>query len=214
MRIFLLVLLVWPAAAAAQPELISASVAVTWLGGWGAGASGVRVDEAPVSLGVVSPPALVVLWRGQPGWTFRSDGRFSGGGGAGTRAGESGSLWIAVTRGDVRLELEYGPRTRTVRVNGRPVPLPEGHGVVLIDHVDEEPEVVRTLSLAGEEPEPVEVFLGRSQEIREFMRCDVPLPADIFFVAGVAPDLAGRFRDFMQETLDERCRLMGGNDQG
>ena len=211
MRIFsvLLLLSALPAAAEAQPLSISASVAVTWLDRTGS-SSGLPVDGAPASLGMVSPPTLVVLWRGQPGWAFMGDGppegiSFEGSSGIGPSGEPFHS--VAVMHGKVRLELEYWPRTRTARVNRRPIPLPEGHDVVLLDHVDEEPEVVRTLSVDGEGPEPIEVFLGRSPEVRQFMRCDVPLPEGVF--AELGADLAGRFRDYMQELLDGRCELMG-----
>ena len=197
--------------AAAQPLSISASVAVTWLNPSSAPAD--HLGENPPSLGVVSHPALVVLWRGQPGWTFRGSGpsggmSFEGSSGI-TPSGEPFHS-IAVVHGDIRLELEYGPRERTARVNGIPVLLPEGHDVILLDHVDEEPEVVQTLSVGGEESEPIETFLGRSQEIREFMRCDMPLPEGIFLVNEAEPELAGRFHEYVQTILNERCRMLAG----
>ena len=201
--------------AAAQPSSISASVAVTWLNPVSAPAD--HVGDNPPSLGVVSHPALVVLWRGQPGWKFRGPPdhpahlwtvpfEWSGG----TAPGGERYHSIAVTHRAIRLELEYGPRGRTVQVNGVPVLLPEGHDVVLLDNVDEEMEVVRTLSVGGEESEPIETFLGRSPEIREFMRCDLPLPEDIFLVDETQPEFAEQFREYMQAIFDERCLLLGG----
>ena len=196
-----------PASSVAQPLSISASVAVTWLNPISAPAD--HLGENPPSLGVVSHPTLVVLWRGRPGWTFTGTGPAAGvsfEGSSGTTAGGDSFHSIAVTHGDIRLELEYGTRARTARVNGVPVLLPEGYDVILLDRVDEEPEVVRTLSVGGEESEPIETFLSRSQEIREFMRCEVPLPEDVF--SSAAPELAGRFRESMQTTLDDRCRML------
>ena len=42
--------------------------------------------------------------------------------------------------------------------------------------------------------------LGRSETVREFVRCDVPLPEDAFDNE--------RFRRGMQTSMDERCELM------
>ena len=115
---------------------------------------------------------------------------------------------IVVTHGAIRLELEYNLQGRAAVVNGVPVQLPEGHDVILLDHVDQEPEVVGTLSVGGEELEPIETFIGRSPSLREFVRCDVPLPEDAF--ASEDPELSARFREFMQGSLDERCQMLLG----
>ena len=212
-RIFLVLLTgALSAPAAAQPLPISASVAVTWLNPISAPAN--HVGENPPSLGIVSHPALVVLWRGQPGWKFRGDTgpleavSFEGSSGAAPDGERHHS--IAVMHGGIRLELEYGPRGRTAQVNGVPVLLPDEHDVILLDNVDVELEVARTLSLGGEASEPVETFLGRSPEIREFMRCDLPLPEDVFLVNEADPEIAGQLREYVQTILDERCLLLLG----
>lgn len=212
MRIFLVLLAgALSAPAAAQPLSVSASVAVTWLNPISAQAD--HVGENPPSLGVVSHPALVVLWRGQPGWKFMGTGpleavSFESSGGT-TPNGEWNHS-IAVTHGDIRLDLGYGPSERTAQVNGTPVLLPEGHDVILLDNVDVDLEVVGTLSVGGDESEPIETFLGRSSEIREFMRCGLPLPEDVFVVDEVDPETAERFHKYVQTLLDERCLLLLG----
>lgn len=61
-----------------------------------------------------------------------------------------------------------------------------------------------------DESEPIETFLGRSSEIREFMRCDLPLPEDVFVADGVDPEMAERFHEYVQTLLDERCLLLLG----
>ena len=214
MRIFLVLLAgALSAPATAQPLSISASVAVTWLNPVSAPAD--HVGENPLSLGIVSHPAFVVLWRGQPGWKFRGDTgplaavSFESSSGA-APDGERYHA-IAVMHGGIRLDLEYGSRGRTARVNGVAVLLPEEHDVILLDNVDIELlEAARTLSLGGEASEPVETFLGRSPEIREFMRCDVPLPEDVFLVNEADPEIAGQLREYVQTILDERCLLLLG----
>ena len=161
-------------------------------------------------MGMVSHPTLVVLWRGEPGWALTAPGGRVGFGGR-FEGGPGGDELhsIVVEHGDIRLELEYNLRGRSAVVNGLPVELPDGHDVILLDHVNTELEVVGTLSVGGQVLEPVETFLGRSPEIREFMRCDVPLPDDAF-ASEDEPELAAQFRVVMQAMFDERCQLLVG----
>ena len=67
--------------------------------------------------------------------------------------------------------------------------------------------IIETLRVEGRDGEWIETFLGRSETIREFVRCDVPLPPDVF--TGNA-----RFRRGMQRSLDERCQLLDGTYPG
>lgn len=72
MRSFLILLvLTAPAVTTAQPLSVTASVAVTWLDRVDA-EPGTPTFGEPVSLGSVFPPAVVVLWRGRPGWRSRT----------------------------------------------------------------------------------------------------------------------------------------------
>ena len=66
-----LLMLTVHAATAAQPLSVTASVAVTWLDRVDAELAPPTFGE-PVSLGSVFPPAVVVFWRGQPGWAFEA----------------------------------------------------------------------------------------------------------------------------------------------
>lgn len=202
-----LLALTTPAAVAAQPLSISASVAVTWLDRADAGS---RPPTFPYlrgapSLGSVFPPAVVALWRGEPGWTFDAGSAdavaFFGWDGPGQ--GDEYLRSTRLTQGSVSLELAYVPATRTAFVNGLPVRLPAGHDVILVDHADEQPTVAGTLRVGGSEPELIEEFLGRSPDILAFARCDVALPED------ASPD-GERIRRAMQGILDERCQLMAG----
>lgn len=206
---FLVVLaLATPAAVAAQPLSISASVAVIWLDRADAEPRPPTFGEPP-SLGSVFPPAVVALWRGRPGWAFDADSAdavaFSGWDGPGQDGEHIRSTRL--TQGSVSLELAYVPATRTAFVNGLPVRLPAGHDLILVDHADEQPTVAGTLRVGGSEPELIEEFLGRSPDILAFVRCDVALPED------ASPD-GERIRRAMQGILDERCQLMAGTHPG
>ena len=212
MRVFFVLLLagalVAPAVVEAQPLPLSASVAVTWLNPISAPADDIGLN--PPSLGTVSHPTIAVLWRGRPGWLFADTSvansmSFEGSLHA-TPTGVA-SHSITVARGGVRLKLEHGVLKRTVSINGEPLVLPEGHNVVLLDHVDGHLEVAQTLRVDGRGPEPVEAFLGRSPELREFVRCGTPLPGDVFADGQLEPELADQLRESMQSMLDERCRL-------
>ena len=208
------------APALAQPLSLTASAAVTWitdthaapplasepaLPDWDA-----VLERGDVSMGDVHHPAIVVVWRGQPGWMFQDDTpdsantlSFSGG----TDFGREPSSLVPIStvsamQGAVRLEIAYVHATRELTVNGIPVNLPEGHDVVLVDDVDADPVVVGTLHIGGSEPEWVETFLARSVRVIDFIRCDLPLPEDAFGDK--------RFRRGMQRTLDERCEMRTG----
>ena len=115
----------------------------------------------------VHHPAIVVVWRGQPGRMFEDDDpetantlSFSGG----TDFSRGPSLvplpTVSVKQGAVRLEIAYRHETRELTVNGIPVDLPEGHDVVLVDDVDVAPVVVGTVRIGGSEPEWVETNQG------------------------------------------------------
>ena len=126
-------------------------------------------------MGSVHPPAVVVVWRGRPGWTFKDDTpetantlSFSSSGTYSRRTGEP--IRVSARQGAVRLELAYEHSTREARVNGILVQLPEGHDVILVDDADAEAVVVGTLRVGGSEPEWIEVFLGRPETVREFVR--------------------------------------------
>ena len=205
MRSFLILLvLTAPAVTTAQPLSVTASVAVTWLDRVDA-EPGTPTFGEPVSLGSVFPPAVVVLWRGRPGWAFEDVTErvsFSGWDGPGADFRST-----RVMQGKIELVLIYDPATRTARVNGLPVQLPAGHDVILVDDVDDQPAVVGTLSVGGSAPMLIEGFLGRDPTLMEFVRCDVPLPEEVF---------RGRahIRRGMQRILDERCQLMAGTHPG
>lgn len=214
--LLLLVLLITAPASVAQPMSITASAAVTWISGGAQTAappppeteSVARPGPDDVSMGDVRHPALVVVWRGQPGWMFEDGTPDS----VNTMSFSSASEFsrpsltpvstLSVKQGAVRLEIAYRYETRELRLNGMPVHLPGGHDVVLVDHVDDEPVVVDTLRIGGSERERVEALLARSDRVLDFLRCDLALPEDTFGHE--------RFRRGMQRVFDERCEMMIG----
>ena len=125
---------------------------------------------------------LLVLWRGSPGW-FRKGGGASGSGGAGSGTGPGArstirTAWIA--QGGVNLSVRFDPAARMVWIQDEEIVLNDAN-VVLADGVDapDGVRVVRTLRIDPEyvatlKPVPVQVFIRRSPEIVEFLRCDVP----------------------------------------
>lgn len=208
-RLVLMVLVPGTVPAAAQPLDISASAAVTRAGWESARAPTAELGDT--SVGFIVHPALVVVWRGRPGWTFRMEGDTSSAefvGGAPARDGHVG-VRSAVSRGDLTLEFAYVPATREATVNGISLRMPDGHNVVLVDDADTGTPSMETLGIEPGEPERVEAFLGRSAAVREFARCDVRLPDGLPpLSAGVDPALV---RTMLQQMLDERCgTLMAG----
>jgi len=119
---------------------------------------------------------LLVLWRGTPGWYAR--------GGTSSSSG-SGSLDVWSERfsnGGLEFELSGDFATGTVTLLGQTITL-KGANVILVDDVDSAKgaRIVRTLTVDGqvsEDRSPVRVLpvLGRSQELRDYLRCEVPLP--------------------------------------
>ena len=206
-----LVLMPGAAPAGAQPLDISASAAVTWAG-WGSreGAGPPATELGDSSVGFIAHPALVVVWRGQPGWTFRAAGDTSSFGfdsGEPTPDGHS-AVRVAVSRGDLTLVFAYVPATREATVNGVSFQMPDGHNVVLVDDADTEAPSMATLGIEPGAPERVEAFLGRSAAVREFARCDVRLPDGLLPPpAGVDPAMV---RNMFQQMLDERCGTLMG----
>lgn len=201
-----LVLVLVPGAvpAGAQPLDISASAAVTWAG-WGSWDGPPATELGDSSVGFIAHPALVVVWRGQPGWTFRAAGdtnSFGFDSGEPTPDGHP-AVRVAVSRGDLTLAFAYVPATREATVNGISFQMPDGHNVVLVDDADTEAPRMATLGIEPGAPERVEAFLGRSAAVREFARCDVRLPDGLLPPpAGVDPAMV---RNMFQQMLDERC---------
>ncbi len=117
---------------------------------------------------------LLVLWRGSPGWFTRG----GGGGGSGSRGrDDTVVLTMRIQYGDVDLELVFDPVARMAQLDERQIPLGDAN-VILIDAVDTLPQVVGTTRVESTIPESgrrIEMVLRRSNELLEYLRCDVRL---------------------------------------
>lgn len=122
---------------------------------------------------------LLILWRGSPGW-------FAKGGGSGSSGGGSGNTWRHSFRdGGHEFDVSYDFASRIATVQGQDVRLRDAN-VILVDRADssEGIQIVGTIKVdgtledAGGNRSPVRVLrvMGRSKEIRDFLRCDTPLP--------------------------------------
>jgi hypothetical protein len=142
---------------------------------------------------------LLILWRGSPGWFWRSAGGASGGGGAGSSMGAGPSSTIRtewISQGGVNVTVRFDPAARKVWIQELEIAL-DAANVVLVDGVDAPagPQVVRTLRIDPEyqesmRPVPVQTFMRRSPEIVDFLQCDV-------FVPGLKP--------YEQQVFDMWC---------
>jgi hypothetical protein len=121
---------------------------------------------------------LLVLWRGTPGWWATGSSSSSGGGGA-----IGGGGWShRFSQGGHTFEISGDSNAHTVDILGRTFDLTKGNAI-LIDGVDspEGPRVVGTLMVDpllpdGGDPNQILMLLGRVKELREYLRCDAPLP--------------------------------------
>jgi hypothetical protein len=146
--------------ATSPSRVISAAVEASW---FATGRSGVEHLE------------LVVLWRGTPGW-FMEPGGSSGGSSGGN--GVPRSSWI--TRGEVRLTVEFDPAKRIATIQGQRLALAD-HNVVFVDDVDAPggPRIVKTLQVARIMPGSagqIGLVLKDSPEVIKFLRCDATRP--------------------------------------
>jgi len=117
----------------------------------------------------------LVLWRGTPGW-FMEPGGSSGG-----RSGRSGAPRTSwVTRGTLRLTVEFHSEKRVAAIQGQLLDLAD-HNVVLVDDVDAPtgPRVTKMLTVARAMPGSagqIGLVLRESPEIMSFLRCDATRP--------------------------------------
>jgi hypothetical protein len=151
-------------------------------GGTSSGAN--PVSPAVVASWIVGVPAegtprlqILVLWRGKAGWFLegQSGGMTSGGGGS-SAGGRRETIVQNSSYGSRQLALEFtvDSDTRTLRLQGREVPLGVDN-VVLMDDVDgpDGPTLVGTRLV---DPEMTEAYrldevLRRSPELVAFLRC-------------------------------------------
>ncbi len=117
--------------------------------------------------------ALLVLWRGKPGWFLRrSESRTASVG------GDDAEFTTTAKYGGIQLDLTIQWATNIARVQGKAVEISHGN-VIFVDNIDDlhGANVVGTSSISPELPIPmrIEAALRRSREIIAFLRCDLRL---------------------------------------
>ncbi len=115
--------------------------------------------------------AMLMLWRGKPGW-------FVVGARAESQGGSGAAIKGTMDYGDVRLEYELSPGL--ARVQGRPVDLPAGTNVLLIDDVDRKGNAPAITAITGDlttrDANPrLSSFLKQTPAALTFLRCGEPL---------------------------------------
>ena len=137
----------------------------------------VMVTSRTRSVGDVHELELLILWRGTPGWWATGSSSSSGGGGSG------GGAWSdRFSQGGQTFEISGDNNARTADILGRTFDLTKGNAI-LIDGVNSPagPRVVGTLAVDprlpnGGDPNQILMLLGRVKELRDYLRCDTPLP--------------------------------------
>ena len=116
--------------------------------------------------------ALLVLWRGRPGWFLIGSSRSA------SYSGGSGPFNATLSYGGLQLTLSYSPEKRLVMVGDLSVSLAEGQNAILVDAVDQPPwriAGVASVTARIEGNPTMASLLGESPEIVSFLRCDVPM---------------------------------------
>jgi|SRR3954467_9490563 hypothetical protein len=140
-----------------------------------------------------SKTTLLVLWRGAPGWFAKSDGRAGGGGSSGGGGGSGSHAFQYFSRGGVTFSMEYDHEQHTVKILNETFSLKEVN-VVLVDFVGSQagaaivgwrwidPGPPAPPLVPGALPDPVAGVIRRSDELFDYLRCDVSLPEPVMRV--------------------------------
>jgi len=162
--------------------------------------------------------ALLVLWRGSPGWYSRGGGSSSSGGGGGRPGQEVGSF--SLTYGGRTLSIDLIYSAGLAKVLDQEISLADTN-VVLVDDVDgtsggrivDRRRVDPTLpqvsnpALRTMEDDPAITAIRRAPELGTFLQCDVPVPVPTDAgPAGSDPAVRDRLREYVQGMLTEVCR--------
>ena len=121
---------------------------------------------------------VLVLWRGTPGWS-----QPTGSSGSSSSGGSSGGSWSErYSRGSFSFEISGDARTRTANILGRTLDLTKGNAI-LVEGADSPngPQIARTLVVDTPLPNGANLneilkVLGQVKELREYLRCGIPLP--------------------------------------
>jgi hypothetical protein len=166
--------------------------------------------------------ALLVLWRGSPGWYSRGGGNSSSGGGGSSAGREVGSF--SLTYGGRTLSIDFNYTARSARLLEQEISLADTN-VVLVDDVDGpsgahivsrlwvDPKLPETDSSGPRtiEDDPAITAIRRAPEAGAFLQCDVPLPmATGIDAAAVDPTVRDRVSEYVQGVLTQICRAAIG----
>src|SRR5262245_23951185 len=129
------------------------------------------------SVGDVHELELLVLWRGTPGWWATGSSGSSGG------VNSSRGAWSQrFSQGGQDFEIRGDSNAHTADILGRTFDLTKGNAI-LLDEVDSPggPRIVGTVAVDprlpnGTDPNQILMLLGRVKELRDYLRCDTPLP--------------------------------------
>jgi hypothetical protein len=123
---------------------------------------------------------LLVLWRGSPGWFFKSGAHGASGGGGGT----SGNDWQSFSYGGLTFDLAYDFDRQIVTILKQDVSFKDTN-VVLVDAVDGSTggRIVGQLRVdvppapAGDPaPDPIARIIKTSPVLYEYLQCGIPAP--------------------------------------
>lgn len=117
---------------------------------------------------------LAVIWRGRPGWYMEGTGQGGSGGATST------TFQQTIKYGGVHLSFQFVTSKRQLVVQDGPALDLGDANVVLVDHVTEPAKlaVVSKLTIPSMLTGPGELVVpfGRSNEIFNFLQCDVEVP--------------------------------------
>lgn len=201
--------------------IVALLVITTWVAHAQMGSSSRPLSATVVSSYVThnGSLALLVLWRGSPGWYLGSGahGRSGGGGQAGRQTG-----WLSYSSGGHTVSVELDYSARAARILGQEVSLADTN-VVLVDDVDGptggrildrrwvDPSLptVSRFDAKGLEADPVIAAMRRDPALGDFLQCEVPMPMPpVPAAAAVTVDPAAReqMHQFVQGLMTDTCR--------
>ena len=153
---------------------------------------------------------VLILRRDQPGWFLRGNDEVVG---SQTLSQQPDGRWETVARSGPpgqQFEFAWNDEARVVRIEEREVPLGDDN-VVLVDGAANEEEFV----ILGTRRVPDTRFrhsdygalIRQSDELREFLRCELPLPDDIP-VPDLAPEVVTQYVAMIRRSVGRVCETL------
>jgi len=160
--------------------------------------------------------ALLVLWRGSPGWFSGGGGNRSSGGGSSSAGQEFGSFSMTYAGKTFAVDLNY--TTRVARVLEQDISMADTN-VVLVDFVDA-PSGARIVGRHLVDPklpeaaisgprtvanDPAIIGIRRSPEAKAFLQCEIPMPMPAGADAALDPAVRLRLSEYVQGIVKQIC---------